>query len=377
MEHWITTWGTAQTNIKHFSPTYADSTMRLSIPNNLEGTALRLRFSNRDGKKPFGIRRGAIHGANGNLPIRFSGKESMELAPGQEVYSDTLPMAVEKGHLITLSIAFRGVPSSGNGIPATVQCSPKGDFVDAPQFKSVHRSKTACYHDMLQSIPALSGVEVLTEAAAKAVICFGDSITQQGRWTEPLAEDLYKMYPGKISVINKGIGGNRLLHGPFPIIGGMYGMAGKERFERDVIQESGTAAVIFSIGTNDIGMVRNPKSKEWVDVQKFIQALSPLVQQAKDAGLKVFGSTIPPRGGVMGYEAAQETERQKINTWFRETDLFAAVFDFDEGLRDPGHPEQMLFAYDSGDHLHPGVLGGKRMAQCVLDTLADRKMQIF
>jgi hypothetical protein len=41
----------------------------------------------------------------------------------------------------------------------------------------------------------------------------------------------------------------------------------------------------------------------------------------------------------------------------RSSAEFDAVVDFDEVLRDPSHPTQLLALYDSGDHLHPNNAG--------------------
>jgi lysophospholipase L1-like esterase len=48
-----------------------------------------------------------------------------------------------------------------------------------------------------------------------------------------------------------------------------------------------------------------------------------------------------------------------------------AIVDFDQALRDPTRPLQMLAAYDSGDHLHPNDAGYTVMAKTVADALND------
>jgi lysophospholipase L1-like esterase len=42
-----------------------------------------------------------------------------------------------------------------------------------------------------------------------------------------------------------------------------------------------------------------------------------------------------------------------------------AVIDFDAVVRDPQHPDQLLPAYDCGDHLHPSPAGYKAMAEAI------------
>lgn len=375
MKNWISTWGLAHADIRQFHPGFKKRTMRLALRNNLRGEAVRVRFSNRDGNKALQIIGAALR-TEDTIPLQFAGKTVLRLEPGQEACSDAIPLAVGPGMIITLSAAFAGAVSSGNSIPAIIQCSPRGNFVDAVQFPSAHLGLTECYYGMLQPIPALSAVEVLTEEPAHAVVCFGDSITQQGRWTGPLEEILYRQYPGQIALLNKGIGGNRLLHGPLPLIGRTYGTAGKDRFQRDVLEEPGAKTVILALGTNDIGMARGPADTAWTDATAIAQGLTLLVRNAKTKGLRVFGTTVLPRGGTQSYRDVQEKERIKLNGWLRKTDIFDAVFDFDAALRDPAHPGQLAFAYDSGDHLHPGTMGGSRMAACIVETLEKKQLAL-
>jgi len=41
------------------------------------------------------------------------------------------------------------------------------------------------------------------------------------------------------------------------------------------------------------------------------------------------------------------------------------LIDFDQITRDPAHPERLLPAFDSGDHLHPSPAGYAAMAQSI------------
>ncbi|HTX04723.1 MAG TPA: SGNH/GDSL hydrolase family protein, partial [Steroidobacteraceae bacterium] len=63
--------------------------------------------------------------------------------------------------------------------------------------------------------------------------------------------------------------------------------------------------------------------------------------------------------------AASEADRQAINAWIRQPGHFDAVVDFDRVLRDPKHPDRLLPAYDSGDHLHPSPAGYRAMAAAI------------
>lgn len=191
-----------------------------------------------------------------------------------------------------------------------------------------------------------------------------------GLWTAPLAEALLRSNPGGLSVINKGIGGNRLLR---DAAFAPYGRAGVERFERDALGEDGAAAVVFAIGTNDIGMAHDPREPDWSGAERLAEALTALARRARKHGLAVYGSTLLPCMGYSGYLPAQEAERVRLNHWIRgaEGDVFDRVMDFEAAVRDIRRPERMNMAFDSGDHLHPEPLGGLRMAECALRTISE------
>jgi lysophospholipase L1-like esterase len=65
----------------------------------------------------------------------------------------------------------------------------------------------------------------------------------------------------------------------------------------------------------------------------------------------------------------KDAERQAVNAWIRTGVAFDAVVDFDLAVQDPNNPDQMLPAYDSGDHLHPNDAGYQAMANAIDLTL--------
>lgn len=365
MARWVSIWGQAHTDLRGVQPNYRDRTCLLTVRSALGGEGLRLRLSDREGRRPLTVAAATVS-VNGGEPVRarFDGAEGLQLQPGMEAYSDPLPLAVEPGGLVRIRMAFSGPVYSGNTVRADAHCSVPGDFTAGGPFDT--EQAAGC-----PPVPALAAVEALAADGAGALVCFGDSITQMGMWTEPLAAALGRMRPGAVSVINKGIGGNRLLHGPASPSVSNYGRAGAERFARDVLEEAGAAAVILAIGTNDFGHVADPGHPEWVSAQMLAAAFVDLARQAGERGLTVYGATVPPCMGCAGFGPAQEAERSAFNRWVRQQDggVFDRVIDFDEVLRDPARPDWLEMSWDSGDHLHPGSLGGVRMAEEVLKKL--------
>ena len=65
--------------------------------------------------------------------------------------------------------------------------------------------------------------------------------------------------------------------------------------------------------------------------------------------------------------------RGEVNAWIRRSGEFDLVIDFDQAVRDPGHPSELLPSYDSGDHLHVNDAGNLAQANAIpLALFKDR-----
>jgi lysophospholipase L1-like esterase len=120
------------------------------------------------------------------------------------------------------------------------------------------------------------------------------------------------------------------------------------------------------LGINDILFPAFPFTppREKVSVEDIVSGYRQLIAQGHRKRIRVIGTTNPPfensafEGLVAAfYSSEREAVRQKVNDWIRSSGEFDGVVDLDAVLRDPGHPTQLLAAYDSGDHLHPNNAG--------------------
>ena len=172
----------------------------------------------------------------------------------------------------------------------------------------------------------------------------------------------------RLGVVNRGIGGDRLLRDPGEQP--LFGRAALVRFDRDVLATSGVRHLIVLIGINDIG---HPGTgtipvTETVTAQDLIAGYRQLIARAHAKGIPVYGATLTPFEGTIFpgyYTPEKEAVRQAVNNWIRSGDEFDAFIDFDRAVRDPANPTRMLPAYDSGDHLHPNDLGMQAMANAI------------
>ncbi|MEO6360686.1 MAG: SGNH/GDSL hydrolase family protein, partial [Sphingomicrobium sp.] len=206
-----------------------------------------------------------------------------------------------------------------------------------------------------------------------AIAILGDSITDGNgvapntnqRWPDFLMERLQAHTRTRgLSVLNLGIGGNRLLNDGL-------GPNATARFDRDVLARNNVRYLIVFEGVNDLGTLTReaPVSSAEHDlhVARMIATYRQMIARARERGLTVIGATISPYGSSEYYHptAENEIDRQKVNAWIRTPGHFDAVIDFDKLLHDPARPDRLLVQYDKGDGIHPSIAGYRAMARFV------------
>lgn len=389
-KHWISAWGSAQMRadggdadkISKLGP----ATIRQIVHLSAAGTSVRVRLSNVAGDTPLRIAGAAIaHGVAGHAAVTgvhaltFAGASSIVLAPGAEMFSDPVPgFAVVPGADVSVSLYLPETwphPTGHPGAHATTFLA-RGDATLLADLPDAQR---------IGGWWALADVEVAATAQAGTIVAIGDSITDghgarddgNARWPDVLARRLAADPATRaLSVVNAGIGGNRvLLDGLGPNL--------LARFDRDVIARSGVHYAILLEGVNDLGVLTrdHPVSAEQhrTIVAAITGAYRQLAARAHEHGIMLIGGTITPYAGSEYYHPApaSEADRQAINAFVRSSGTFDAVIDFDRTVRDPAHPEQLLPAYDSGDHLHPSEAGYRAMGEAIpLALFATRKADV-
>jgi lysophospholipase L1-like esterase len=408
-EQWVGTWGTAPAGppLPAQLQTFNDQTLRLIVHTSIGGKQVRIRISNTFGTTPLRIGEahialregGASIIAGSDRPLTFSGNRSITVPPGAPVLSDPVDLEVPALSDLAISLHLPGsVPATTIHASAfqTNYVSLPGNFTGAAAFPT---DRT------ITSWPFLTEVDVNTPGAA-AIVALGNSITDGSnttidtnhRWPDLLALRLQTSrepltsstpsdkrtdkQPGKqavapaglvtwgtsLGVVNRGIGGNRLLRDPGEQP--LFGRAALERFDRDVLATAGVRYLVVLIGINDIGHPGTgtiPISEE-PTVDELIAGYRQLIARAHAKGIAIYGATLTPFEGTIfpGYYSPEKEQiRQGVNNWIRSSDEFDGVIDFDRAVRDPSHPTRMLPAYDSGDHLHPNDLGMQAMANAI------------
>jgi lysophospholipase L1-like esterase len=401
-QQWIGTWASApQPAAPNRAQTFHNQSLRLIVHTSAGGTKARVKLSNVFGDQPLLI--GGAHLARrttdaeidtaSDRRLTFRGHASTTVPAHAMVASDPIDLDVPalSDLAISLFLPSSTVATTAHSLALqTNYVSPEtGDATAEMKFPV---GKT------IASWPFLTGVDVAASPRAAAIVAFGSSTTDgdgstkdaNKRWPDVLAERLQKDGQRELGVLNEGIIGNRLLSdinsprqagGPFGSVlerlGPLLGEAGLTRFDRDVLAQAGVKYVILLLGINDILFPGSfiPES-ESVSAQRLIDGNRQLIARAHKKGLRVIGTTIPPfenalfrSPSINFYTPEKESARQAVNAWIRGNREFDGVIDFDEVVRDPNHPTQLLPAYDSGDHLHVNDAGNIAQGNAIPLTL--------
>lgn len=356
-------------------------TLRLVVPVNVETSTLQVRFSNRCGKAPITIGAAslAVCDAEGGLrpgtliPLTVEGVLDFMLIPGQEVWSDECCLTLHPGDHLALNLYYPTDEkvTSGNWLGQSAQRSHFGNFsadLSLPRPNLVSRlARTVIATDMTVSITTVGQIDARCENAGRVLGCFGDSVTQQCNWTLPLEKLLHRRYPGGISLCNLGISGNKLLRPSPPDMGDLFGQAGIDRFEHDLLGVTGLTHAVLALGANDLGHPgsQGMPASELLTEDDYTSAMGNLADRLHARGVKVFCATITPRTITKPYDEAREMLRRKLNNWLRTTDHFDAVLDFDRVLERPDGKPGMRDGCVLPDGLHPSPYGGLLMAKSI------------
>lgn len=347
-----------------------DQTVRNVVFVSAGGNQVRVRVTNAFGTTPLRIGHASVAVQSGGgadaVPgtvreLTFHGRRGVTVPAGRELFSDPVRLRVAALSTLLVSVYVPGPTGPLTNHPFTAQ----GNFLaggDRVLAGGADFGNTPCW--MLAD-----GVDVLpTRPVVGSVVALGDSITDTSattgnanhRWPDFLARRLNAVAGPTLSVVNAGLGGNRVLA---PREGEpYYGVAALDRLERDVFAQTGVRTVILMEGVNDIGFDAT--------AEDLIAGLAEIANRTHAAGLRILGGTITPFGGSF-IETEQRTQTwAAVNDWIRTSGTFDGVIDFAAATAAPGDPTTLNPAYDSGDHLHPNDAGTEAIANAIdLDLL--------
>ena len=374
-DHWVGTWAAAPQRETNSSGTIGTdgtggTTLREIVHVSLGGPEVRVVLTNEFGVEPLTISAATIAASAGggsiaaesSVPLTFSGSSTVTIPPGALTVSDPTPLKTAPLSDLAVSLYLPVQPASALTLHS---------FADQTNYEVPGNAVTSASLTTpkeFYSWKFLKGVDVEADADSKAIVAFGDSITDGARstrdkdlrWPDILAQRLQSnKKTAKLGVLNEGIGGNRILHDG-------AGSNALARFDRDVLSQAGVKYLVILEAINDIGQAaRLDNPHDIVTTDDLIAAYSQMARRAHTHGIKVIGATLTPYTGA-GYASPKgEAIRQALNQWIRTTKELDGFVDFDKATSDPTNPSVFSSTADGGDHLHPSDGGYKAMGESI------------
>jgi lysophospholipase L1-like esterase len=386
---------TAQPELRFAFPDPAkgatDQSFRLIVRPDIWGKQARIRLSNAFGTKPVtfdtihvGLQQsGSAIVPGTNRPVTFGGKTTLTIAPGKSAVSDpvSLPFVTSPDDkMLTgrrLSVSFHVAGDSG---PMTWHAKAlTTSYISPPNSgaKAADAAESAFPYSST-SWYFLDAVDMTAPSGTKAIVAFGDSITDgtastingDDRWPDVFARRVHTLYGNRYSVVNAGIGGGMVI-GPADYAANPFagGPSATDRLERDVISLSGVGAVIWLEGINDFGNANAKPEDVEAGVRDVVKRL-----RTKIPGVRVFMATLTSSlnstNGGYGAPAIDE-KRRAYNQFIRSAAIFDGVIDFDAITGDTKTGElKAEFQPNSstggpGDRLHPNRAGYMAMGLAI------------
>lgn|GEM_PF-179245 len=356
--YWVSAWGASPQRV---SAAFDQQTLRQIVRTTVGGDAVRIRLSNVFGTQPVTVSNVQIARHSGEASVdastsralTFGGQPTVTLPPGGEAYSDRIAFNVPAQSDVAVSFYLPNATTITTGQPA----GARGTYVTAG---NVSGNAKITVTSQTPSYQLLTNVDVQGNTLLGSVATLGASITAgvgasdaDQSWPSALAARLSESGL-TVGVLNQGISGNSSLVDD-------AGPSAENRFERDVLRQTGIRWVIYSDEPiNDLRRSPQPSSAQ------LIAPLQRMIAKAHRRQVKFLCSTLTPYEGDPSWSASQETVRQQYNAFVRSKDSGCdGVVDQDRATRDPANPTKYLPLYDSGDHLHPNAAGHRAIAASV------------
>jgi lysophospholipase L1-like esterase len=376
-QNWVGTWATApQTVVRSFMPynnCMTNRSVRQVVKVSIGGDVIRLKLSNIYSMQPVEIRSIYIAHAKDSSDIdaktaqyfKFGNSYKTVIPAGKQIVSDALKFNLRNLERVAITINYTSAPE----IP-TVHMGSRTTSYIMKGVTNAHSNFAKAFRE--NHWYNISGIDVYTMSNnMSAIAIIGNSITDgkcstdnaQNRWPDVMSEMLQLKH--KITnqgVLNLGIGNNRVT------VPGGFGALAKERFDRDILMQSGVKKVVIFEGVNDIGAARSGSSE--TVARQIIESIQGMVKKAKARKMKVYLGTITPFKGAGYYTHFHEAARLYVNDWIRsQAKNVDGILDFAKLLQDPNDDRRMKREYASSDWLHPNPAGYKAMGIYAADIV--------
>lgn len=380
---WVQAWGQAHSALSFFYYPSSKKTYRMILRADVSGKKVRIELSNEHAKNDIYIGEITIGkcSADGTVSenlrrLSVKNKESFRIKKGEVVTTDEASIDVKTGEYLSISIYVeKGSLRSGNLIDNVELITARGNQTHAKSLENqprVRDSVRTVASNVLRMyfhkpIPIFQSIQLLNDEDASSIIVFGDSISQQGYWTNAFSKRITDEFPGRYSVINKSIMGNRICldYSKRFICKGLFGISALNRLERDVLSYSDCEYVIFVLGTNDFlqyATISAPKSEKPTAKQVFDKVVQ-ISEELKKHGKKMIVFNVMYFGEAFDSNPEKVRLLTQFNRMLEEhKELFYAFYDQASLTINPDKPGCSKLELLGGDKIHPNLTGGKLVA---------------
>ena len=401
---WITAWGTAPTEIgingyNNITAYIGNVTARTVISPTASGSKLRIRFSNFYGVQPMKLTRVTVAKTTEGSRIDPSsvkivtfneGQPFVSIPAGKDYFSDPITMKVEAGEKIAISMYledFTEVKTMGlsggdtylalGGDYTVSESVDLGQMFDSEELATYLSFITGGDVDIklaasfIKVVPCLASVDVLADENAYSVVVVGDS-TVANEFPEYLGDVINEKDYKNVGIVGKGIIGNRLLGEGLGYGSLVYGDSLLDRFNKDVLQQTGVKYAVVKIGANDIiHPVCNDIKEQYPNIKQptsdeIIEGYKKIFKMCHNAGVKVVVMGITPwKGATRDYfgtepkyvRTAKEFEAdwkiaKDVNNWLSKTSLHDGYVDVNKYSANPKDGAAFMPEYTI-DGIHP------------------------
>lgn len=337
-------------NIKHINH---GKSQIITIYQPLATDKIRMLINNEYGKIPLEIKSLKIVDNNNQYELTMNNRSSFSVAAKQKLWSDWLPIQLLGNS--TFNVEIQSYNHSIHTLGSTISTELVGsdNYIDGDN----------------HFIYGISAVQSNVDELVNKIAFFGDSLTNQGRFTSPLAKQLAKE---NTVTANYGISGNRLLRkgNSSSKWSSSFGPAGVDRFEK-MIKEFDPNTVILLEGTNDLLLPgTGTPTSELPTYEAMVDGYNKIIKCCSDNSIELICLTIPPFQGTIidGHDAwssEKEALRTKINDFILSltNTIDLATFVCDDSQK------KLAKEFDCGDHAHFSDEGGKSIAQFLNNSL--------
>jgi lysophospholipase L1-like esterase len=361
---WLASWATAP-SMAVGAHSLENQTIRQVVRTSLGGEQIRVRFTNVFGSVPLSVTGARVaHSVGGaaidpatDKELKFSGSASATIPPGEELVSDAVDLSVEPNTEVAISMYFAAPTQTTTTHVYALRPNyvVAGDALSRETLTDFETFESQTPLGVFASSYFLAALDVY-RPKANVVVVFSDSNAD----APGSSDDADHQYPnylarraltedGALGFVSAAMGGNRLTHN-------FVGPKGLDRFERDVLGQSGVTHVYFYLGANDIGF-ESQFPEQAVTPEQFSEALDVIIAKAKARGLRVIGGTFKPvEYSLFQGEDTWSPELTAKQNAFNEVLIGKTTLDglirHDLILADPDQPSRVKPTYLQEDGVH-------------------------